>query len=392
MCADIVIVGGGPVGCWTAIQIKKRNPALSVQIYERHPEYQRDHMMSIRRTSLTRYSKRTGDALEQDLYRKLSLANNTAAHTDQKAQLRPVTHIRTQNMEQILKDHCTQLGIKIAYEKIGAPQDVMRRHPECSLFVAADGAHSAMRNALLGPDSVIKRDLLHSVDMKYDVKGQAKYLREPTYDKIDMVVVETIGREEDGISSVALRFLVDEETYNNIPSATFKQPLKLLETTPEFKWRANQFQNLRAAFTGEEPLPNSERITKIKLSQYASKRFALVTEDETRKSAWFFVGDAAMGLPFYRSINSGLLLGSQLGAILGDTRFSPSMKATAYNALRPLKLAREFGTVAAKLSGLRAYKNYARPVLRAAAFVGVVLPILAVAGIVLAINPRARLM
>ncbi len=392
MCADIVIVSGGPVGRWTAIQIKKRNPDLNVEIYERHPEYQRDHMMSIRRTSLTRYSKRTGNALENELYSRISLANNTAAALDALAELRSVTHIRTKDFEDILTDHCAKLGINTTYKKIETPQDVMHCHPECSIFIAADGARSAMRTALLGEDSVVKRDLLHSVDVKYDVQGQAEYLKEPTYNKIDMVVVETIGREENGASPVALRFLVDEETYNNIPDATFKKPLLPKETTPEFNYKLRQFQNFRQQFTGEDRVPDSERITKIKLSQYASKKFAVTVDDETRKAGWFFVGDAAMGLPFYRSINSGLLLGSQLGAIIAGNDFSPQLKTQAYNALRPFKLAREFGTVAAKLSGLNAYRHYVRPVLRAAAIAGAVGIVLPIAAVVMTINPRARLM
>jgi 2-polyprenyl-6-methoxyphenol hydroxylase-like FAD-dependent oxidoreductase len=372
--------------------LKKRNPSLDVQIYERHPEYQRDHMMSIRRTSMQRYSKRTGDALEAELYSRIALSNNTAAALDTRAELRPVTHIRTKDFEDILKDHCAKLGIGVTYEKIEMPQDIMRRHPECNIFIAADGARSPMRTALLGADSVVKRDLLHSVDVKYDVKGQAEYLKEPTYDKIDMVVVETIGREENGTSSVALRFLVNEEIYNEIPDATFKKPLSVRETSPGFVPRLWEFQNLRKQFTNEERVQDSERITKIKLSQYASKKFAVTVDDDTRKAGWFFVGDAAMGLPFYRSINSGLLLGSQLGAIIAGNDFSPALKTQAYNALRPFKLAREFGTVAAKLSGLNAYRNFVRPVLRGAAFVGVVGIVLPIAAVVLAINPRARMM
>jgi hypothetical protein len=53
MGSEIVIVGGGPIGCWTAIQAKRRNPELDVTIYERFENYQRDHIMTIRRKSLT---------------------------------------------------------------------------------------------------------------------------------------------------------------------------------------------------------------------------------------------------------------------------------------------------------------------------------------------------
>jgi hypothetical protein len=49
-----------------------------------------------------------------------------------------------------------------------------------------------------------------------------------------------------------------------------------------------------------------------------------------------------MGMPFYRSINSGLILGAQLGLLL-STSTSPGKKAAIYNrVVRPARVASEF--------------------------------------------------
>ena len=394
MCADIVVVGGGPVGCWTAIQIKKRNPELDVQVYERNEEYQRDHMMSIKRSSLLSHSKRTHDANEQAFFSAISAAQSSPDDAPKDGELRNVTYIRTLDFEKILKDHCAKLGIGFNLKKIETPQEVMDLHPECGIFVAADGAHSAMRKALLGENDVYKKDMLPSIDVKYEVEGKAEYMHAPTYDKIDMIVIESIGKEEKGRSQVALRFLVDEETFNQMPEATFKKPLSF-QQAGMFRNSIREFQYLRENNMGEKRVEDSEIITKIKLSQYASKKFAVKTGDDKRKAGWFFAGDAAMGMPFYRSINSGLLLASQLGNILGHSALPLGAKTGLYNAIRPFKLAREFGAVAAKLSGIRVYKGAVRPVLRVLAGAGlavVAIPAIALLAVYSKLNPKARLM
>ena len=394
MCADIVVVGGGPVGCWTAIQIKKRNPELDVQIYERNEEYQRDHMMSIKRTSLLAHARHTGDAAEQELFADISAAHSSPVDAPKNDGLRKVTYIRTLDFERILKEHCGKLGIGFSYKKIETPQEVMDLHPECSIFIAADGAHSAMRKALLGENDIVKKDMLPSIDVKYEVEGKAQYMHTPTYDKVDMIVIESIGKEEKGRSQVALRFLVDDDTFNKVPDATFKNPISVPQAG-EFALAIREFQNLRAGNTQEKRVPDSEKITKIKLSQYASRKFAVRTGDDKRKAGWFFAGDAAMGMPFYRSVNSGLRLGSQLGAILAHAALPLDVKTGLYSAIRPFKLAREFGAVAARLSSIRAYKGLVRPVLRACAIAGlavVAIPAIAVLAVYSKINPKARLM
>jgi 2-polyprenyl-6-methoxyphenol hydroxylase-like FAD-dependent oxidoreductase len=57
----------------------------------------------------------------------------------------------------------------------------------------------------------------------------------------------------------------------------------------------------------------SARLSKLVLSLYAAKRFGVQRGDK----AWFLVGDAAMGVPYFRALNCGMMLGSRLAMLLG---------------------------------------------------------------------------
>jgi 2-polyprenyl-6-methoxyphenol hydroxylase-like FAD-dependent oxidoreductase len=50
--ASAVIVGGGPVRLFVAIQLKLRCPCLEVRVLEKYADYQRKHVLKIERASL----------------------------------------------------------------------------------------------------------------------------------------------------------------------------------------------------------------------------------------------------------------------------------------------------------------------------------------------------
>ena len=50
--ADCVIVGAGPVGLFTAIQLRLRCPAMRVVMLEKYETYQRQHVLRIEPASL----------------------------------------------------------------------------------------------------------------------------------------------------------------------------------------------------------------------------------------------------------------------------------------------------------------------------------------------------
>ena len=62
----VVIVGAGPVGLWTAIQLLKREPALEVVLLERHESYARSHVLRLDHWSMMLYGRAAFDGRERD--------------------------------------------------------------------------------------------------------------------------------------------------------------------------------------------------------------------------------------------------------------------------------------------------------------------------------------
>src|SRR4051794_27571662 len=44
---DVVFVGAGPVGLWTAIQLKILQPKLNILMLEKYEKYQRNHVLRV---------------------------------------------------------------------------------------------------------------------------------------------------------------------------------------------------------------------------------------------------------------------------------------------------------------------------------------------------------
>ncbi len=394
---NVVIVGGGPIGCWTALQIARWDPQARIAVYERHAAYQRDHVLSISKGSFFQWSQ-NGEANARFLERifdaqatcsiawglnaggqkpKIDLGGAPRSRLSYWRRLPKILDIRTIDFERIVREEATAAGVRFVNRKIESPDEVMRLHPECTRFIAADGANSRMRAALWGEDCLYKRDIYPSLDFKYAAHGQPAYLRVNTYDRLGHVYAENVGLEQDGRSDVNLRLIVSREEYDAIPAATFKNPLTV---TPDSDfWQAlprsrvygrtlqqdfYDLRALRAEHARERPTDDPVTMTKIYLSQYYARAFAKTLEHGGQRKSWFLVGDAAMGMPFFRSVNSGLILGAQLGYLMASDLVADSAKAAVYNYYtRPCRIAREFTRVAKTEARIMAYKDVLRPAL-----------------------------
>jgi len=397
---EIVIVGAGPIGCWTALQAKWRNPDLKITCYERFRQYQRDHIMTIQRKSIVSWC--ANGAGKGDFLKRLFGAQATCSELcGSRAKLNPSVNaglprlldIRTIDFERIVKSECEAAGVEFIYRKIDTPHEVMDAHPACLHFVAADGANSKMREALWGKGCLFRYDVLPSLDFKYTAKGQPGYLLKSTFDRLAHVGLENINLQgPDGCSDVNLRFVVSRGDYDAIPPATFKEPLIVAPDSPfwqrmgkkrlyggrTFKDDFYGFLEMRRQFAGERRVGSPIRMTKIYLSRYAAPEFARTVGGGGRARTWFLVGDAAMGMPFYRSINSGLILGAQLGLLLATT-MSPGRKSSIYNRIvRPARIASEWRRTKYLECKAHALLKVIRPILfNAARIPGLRIPVVA---------------
>ena len=287
--------------------------------------------------------------------------------------------VRTLEMERRLKEECLARGVTFVLKAVGKPADVMDLHPGCSLFVAADGAHSRMRTALWGKDHLRRRNIYPSLDFNYVSAGQPSYLKVNTYETMGHVYAENVGLMEGGISAVNIRMIVSEEQYDAIPRATVRDPLKV-EPDSRF-WSAMgpdpffgrtpkqdfyELLRLRAAHARERRTDGPVTMTKIHLSQYDARSFARVVTHDGSDRSWFLVGDSAAGMPFYRAVNSGMLLGSRLAWVLCRDGWGGAMKVRIYDTcIRPMRVTRERIRIARRELLIKTVKDVARPALLA---------------------------
>jgi len=361
--ADIVIVGAGPVGLWLAINLKKHNPKLDVQMYERNQEYERSHILRLRHLATTLYAKHDGSSRENEFYQEIMGRRLRDVFLQATGQV----FIRTNDLEDALKSYATDLGVGITYQKILTPRELELLHPECRQFVAADGSRSPMREALIGEDmtgqkSTTEYPLRYVTEVKYQAEGRPGKLdvfgdQYKANKLMPHTVFEYVGREKEGITPVTLRTFLDRKTYEAIPDATFRNPLSIdSDNMPDsLRQTIKTYMDIRSIRAAEKALADSVKVTKLILSMYAAKKFGVMHEDR----AWFFAGDSAMGVPYFRALNAGFFVSSQLARIL-STGLSPNNKVTAYNAVRPLDVAWEFTTARSKDLLLQAYQDFSK--------------------------------
>ncbi len=347
--ADIVIIGAGPVGLWTALQFKKRRPGAHVVVYERHAVYMRSHVLRLDHWSLILYAATLKDSTERAFYRDVT--GRSLAGT--RARFAKSLYLRTNELEAALKAHAQALGIELRLLRIESADHAQSLHPECRLFVAADGAHSPLRTELFGPDAVERTVLQSVLELKCDEQVDEAASRAQALDALELwslnrtlshTAMEHVGRAREGRAAVTLRMFLTEEEYARLPAMSFKSPLLL---TPgclpvDLECDVKAYLAARAA-KGARLVEGSARLTKLQLEMYACRQFATMRGEV----AWCLVGDAAMGVPYFRALNGGLILGSRLTQIIGRRApLAPESLRTRvgfYDTVhRPMHVATEF--------------------------------------------------
>lgn len=353
--ADIVIIGAGPVGLWNAIQIKKRCPQWEIQVYEKYEAYQRSHVLRLDHWSLLLYGKTIQNQHEKTFYDDVA----GKGFFEIAAQAAASLYIKTNDLEAALKNYAQNLGIQITLKNITSIDEVMQLHPECEKFIASDGAHSKMRTQLLGEDAKSTEDLQNIVEIKYQVKGSSKMLGNigeqfGHNQNFNHMAFEYVGREKEGVTSITLRFFIDKETYQKLPQAEFKSPIKLGvhdDKLPQCLIEdINHYFSLRQTQCNDTIIDGSKTLTKLTLSVYTAKEFAI----KKGNVAWFLVGDAAMGVPYFRALNCGFILASRLSQIL-CAKDSLDKKVKLYNFHQKLHVATEFNIAKSKNALLIGY-------------------------------------
>lgn len=317
---EVLVVGGGPVGLWTAIQAKVLS-GRKVTVVEKYEVYQRaDIHLTVKKSSTS------------------GIPAHKALHTEIKNWFgRPYS---IKNMEEGLTKIAHEVGVRIIKGYTADPKKLTDDFPEAKVIVGADGARSAMRKEISGDHFRFNTTLQHVIQVQYVVnykpkeeleetslKRQVRKIQEQaeTYSMqkfAESLIIQNIRHQEDGSSKVTLQIFVDKETYDQMSDASFKTPYyfetDLNKIPHSLRETLIKWWGARETLYGEVIIAEQEKINKmtvIALGCSCAKESMQVDENGVVK---VLVGDALETFPYFRSINNGFILGTKLAKCIAS--------------------------------------------------------------------------
>lgn len=293
---DAVFIGAGPVGLFAAIQLKLRHPGLNILMLEKYAEFQRKHPLLIDHSSFS------------NIYQHAELKGFVAALPSK---------IRTSELQKTFLEFAKKLGIIIEYQTVDDCFLLQDTYPGARAFCGTDGSHSIVHKQVFNGEYQHKSNMRYICEVKYDVKGKTKPLNLftqviPVHAYANHLVSEFVGKEREGNTPVSIRIFIDEATYLHMKKATFKNPYKINSESendydPKLLTTIKAWLAARETFAKESRVENSEKVTVTNLPVYASNSFVAAVNDVS----WALLGDSAIGVPYFRSLNNGLLCASE---------------------------------------------------------------------------------
>lgn len=296
---DVLCIGAGPVGLWTAIQLKLYCPKVRIKLFEKYPTYQRKHLLRLDHSSFI------------------------GAHPDDRLQslLQTLPHnVLTTDIEEKFLKLAKELGIEVVQRNITRPSKLVKEYPDARYIIGSDGAHSVVRQKIFSDNKSKEEDLNYVLDFRYEIGGVAKPLHQ--YNQAlrllgytNHLVLEIVGKPTpEGNSPVTLRLFLTKKEYDALKDkATFKHPLSLKDDMPQdVRDTLTVWLKGRKKFLNETPSQSQEKITVVRLGNYVSHGFV----KHRGHADYVLVGDAAFGVPYFRSLNNGLICGTQLASAL----------------------------------------------------------------------------
>jgi 2-polyprenyl-6-methoxyphenol hydroxylase-like FAD-dependent oxidoreductase len=159
--ADVLIVGGGPIGLVQAWGLKKLNPDLKVVVLEKYEEFQRKHTLVMQYKQLEALMRAT-DSMEDPVLRSLL------------QQLRKSPNIRTNILQETFKNLATALGVEIKIQEVKADNiadQIQKYSPE--LIIGADGTHSVVNEQLFPKGNRINYEIDYAMQVRLEIDGDA---------------------------------------------------------------------------------------------------------------------------------------------------------------------------------------------------------------------------
>ncbi len=255
------------------------------------------------------------------------------------SKLKKDPHIRTNELEKIFKDYALQNGVIILHEEVKPStihQQVAQSQPD--MIIGADGTHSTVSKSLFPAANQVKIEFDYVLQTRYEVKGEykAKAIAQKDFvrDFIHHGVIanEYVGAfdEKKNKTPVTMQMMISKDAFEKLQLATSKHPIQPL---------ANPEQQHQQHTLALDNIPDNvrnflktyiEKKTKI-FSQFGqvldptSLTFSVNEAPATyaKQPINFYddtpvilVGDAALGLSYFKGLNAGLESTAQLLTLL----------------------------------------------------------------------------
>lgn len=308
MSQEIIVVGAGPIGLWLAVQVKLQRPDVTIIFKEKYETYQRTHTLKLEHQSFTG-----------------CLQDESGIIQGIAAAIKNNPHMRTDFFESKMLQLATSLGIFIDYERIeNIEQDIASKYPECAMIIGADGVRSLVREQAFGPDNAERIPLAYSAQIKYFVSEdhQVSINSLESYSLLkhsNFLSFTSVGQQSEGKTPVTIQHFIDQATFEQISHVNFRKPVKLFSDDVEQQLPPELLRDIKTQLgfrlaAGENILVDSVRLTATELPQQRCKKTVVFKDNRY----YVLTGDAALALSFFKGMNAGLQLATQLSKSIAD--------------------------------------------------------------------------
>lgn len=336
---DVVVAGAGPIGITTACTLKSINKNLKICVIDKRPKPARDHGLSIKGDSVRTIIKILNHSMS---YQKDLVDENHVKELRKIFNNWRNSFVRTSTIENVLATTATQMGIDVFRDKIyevyadklnallepgeqkefpDGPKSLRSILQNAPVIIAADGAHSVFRQAVIGNKLRDYKILQYVIELKYQTDGNAKP-RKPIEGSFDssysgFVNFENMNKKKtEDKKPVTYHIFVDKETYDDFRVVEKDGQLKGVYgnswTLKEIELRKEEnkrIQKVYRAFTHELKQVSrrggncyEEKISTIELSYYINEESVKIYKGKKI----IFSGDSNSGMILERGYNKGL--------------------------------------------------------------------------------------
>ncbi len=315
--ADVLIIGGGPIGLLQAWAIKTLNPSLKVVVLEKYEEFQRKHTLVMQYEQLEAVMHAT-DSMDDPVL------------VDLLQQLRKHPNIRTNVLQETFKDMARALGVEIKIQEVTAEtidDQIQKYNPE--LLIGADGTHSVVNQELFPANNRINYEIDYAMQLRLEIVGDAEKNLEQTvqfYQRLahhGLIATEQVGRldSDTGKTPVTVQIIIPKEDYDLLNNLELKPnarnpikpfsglerreiPLHLLAFIDSYIYE-------RLKVSGNKIAADSIRVSVNELPASKVLKTNTLYKNEDFECFVSLNGDSALGLSYFKGLNAGLEASAQ---------------------------------------------------------------------------------